>query len=547
MRAAPAARLAGIVLFSLAASGCAATRSDAPRPDTAGPDSRSAGPQTRAEASGYTETSQHADVLAFLAALPPDARRHQTVFGTTPDGRALPLVVWGAPAATADAVRSTGRTRVLLVANIHAGEVDGKEALLILLRDLGAGRHDAWADSLVLLVAPVYNADGTDRVAAGNRPLQHGPPGPVGQRANAAGVDLNRDFMRLAAPESRALVALVRDYDPHVVVDLHTTDGTPMAYGLTYAPGLHPNTPAPVSDDLFGRWLPEISARLAATGGPQTFHYGNVPGAFGEAAVAPRGWYSFGGQARYSTNYAGLRGRYGILSESYSYDPFATRVRSSRRFAEEILEQAWREASHVRRTTDAADRASVVGQTLAVRSTWAPLGPPAEILLGRVDTLATPDGPVLRNTGAVVRETMPAYVRFEASETTVAPQAYVVTFGPWQDAVRGLLDAHGIAYREAFVWGTPRETFRVDSLVAAARPSPNAPSAEVFGRWEPFAGEAGPPPRLAPSLVVPVDQPLGRLVVALLDPRSDDSVAAWGIVPADAFSAGDRAPIHRLP
>ena len=550
-RSALAGALAGCAALTgcAAFAGCAAARPDAPSgtPSAAS----SPGPQTRAEASGYTATSSHADVLAFLDALPADARRHRTTFGTTPDGRALPLVVWGAPAATADAARATGKTRLLVFANIHAGEVDGKEALLILLRDLAAGRHDAWADSVVLLVAPVYNADGTDRTARGNRPLQHGPPGPIGQRTTAAGLDLNRDFVRLAAPESQALVALIRDYDPHVVVDLHTTDGTPMAYGLTYAPGLHPNTPEGISADLFGRWLPQISARLAATGGPLSFHYGNVPGAFGEPAVAPRGWYSFSGQARYATNYAGLRGRYAVLSESYSYDPFAVRVRSSRRFVEEIAEQTWREASHVRRATAAADRASVVGQAVAVRSTFAALPAPVEVLLGRVDTLVTADGPVLRNTGAVIRETMPAYVRFHASETTTAPRAYVVHGREAVGAVRALLDVHGVRYDLTTLpsssdAGPRTEHFRVDSLVAAARPSPNAPVRDVFGRWEAFQpgmlriGDSA-------ALVVPVDQPLGRLVVALLDPRSDDSVLAWGTVAADALVPGRPAPISRLP
>ncbi len=532
---------------------CAAPRPAVPTSaaPTSGPaaEARSPGPLTRAERTDFRETSAYADVLAFLDALPADARRHRTAFGTTGEGRALPLVVWGAPDATPEAVRATGKTRVLLFANIHAGEVDGKEALLVLLRDLAAGRHDAWADSLVLLVAPIYNADGNERVDVGNRPLQNGPVAGMGQRPNAAGLDLNRDFAKLRAPETRALVGLMRAYDPHVVADLHTTDGTPMAYGLTYAPGLNPATPAAISDDLFGRWLPEISSRLAATGGPLSYHYGNVPGAFGEEAAAPRGWYSYSAQIRYSANYVGARGRYGILSESYSYDPFETRVRSSRRFAEEIAEQAWREATHVRRAVEAGDRMTVTGQDVAVRSTFEALPAPAEVLLGRVDTLANPvsGAPMLRNTGAVLRETMPAYIRFRASETTRAPRAYAVLFGPWQAGVRELLDLHGVPYTLGFVWGTAREGFRVDSVRVSPRPSANAPGVEAFGAWVPVPAEAGPPPRLAAALLVPTSGPLGRLAVLLLDPRSDDGVVAWGLVPPDALAPGDLAPIQRLP
>ena len=539
------------LLTTLVLSGCALSRDvgdcrlhrDGECPPGMDAGDRSPGPLTRAEASGFRETSTHAD------ALPPDARRHRTTFGMTPEGRALPLVVWGAADATPEAVLATGKTRVLVFANIHGGEVDGKEAMLVLLRDLAAGRHDAWADSLVLLIAPIYNADGNDRVAVDNRPLQYGPVAGMGQRPNAAGLDLNRDFAKLAAPETRALVGAMGDYDPHVVVDLHTTDGTPMAYGLTYAPGLHPDTPAAISADLFGRWLPQISERLAASGGPLAYHYGNVPGAFGEPATAPRGWYSYSAQARYSANYAGLRGRYGILSESYSYDPFETRVRSSRRFVEEIAEQVWREASHVRRTTEAADRERITGRDIAVRFAFEALPEPVEILLGRVDTLANPVSgePMRRNTGETFRETMPAVIRFRAAETTRAPQTYVVTYGPWQDAIRELLDAHGVPYTLGFVWGTAREGYRVDSVRTAPRQNPNAAGQEAAGAWVAIAGEAGSPPRLAASLLVPTDGPLGLLAVTLLDPRSDDGVVAWGLIPADALAADELAPIQRIP
>ncbi len=544
-----------LLVLLVVAAGCTGVR-------RASTEARSPGPLTRAEASAFTETSTYADVLAFLDALPPDPRRHRTTFGTSGEGRALPLVVWGAPDATPEAIRATGKTRVLVFANIHAGEVDGKEAMLILLRDLAAGRHAAWADSLVLMIAPIYNADGNERVALDNRPLQYGPVAGMGQRPTAAGLDLNRDFAKLRAPESRALVGLIRDADPHVVVDLHTTDGSEMAYGLTYAPGLHPNTPVQISDDLFGRWLPQISQRLEATGGPLTYHYGNVPGAFGEEADAPRGWYSYSAQPRYSANAVGLRGRYGILSESYSYDPFETRVRSTRRFVEEILEQAWREATHVRQAVEAADRASAVGQDIAVRTAFEADAAPARILLGRVDTVANPnDGlPMRRNTGAVIPETMPAYIHFRASETVRAPRAYVVEPGSWQGAIAALLDVHGIHY-EALALAdlfdrppSPREVFRIDSTTVANQPNQSIQRQETFGRWEPVPPfppppppPPGPQPRPVRYLFVPVDQPLGRLAAVLLEPRSDDGVVAWALVPASALPAGGIAPVFRIP
>ena len=506
---------------------------------------------THAEATGYAGTSSYEDVLGFLAVMEGLSEDiHTTTFGTTNEGRDLPLVVWGADGADAEAIAATGKTRVLVFANIHAGEVAGKEAVLQLVRDLANGRHAQWADSLVVLLAPIYNADGNERVDYGNRPRQLGPVDGMGVRPNAQGLDLNRDFTKLRAPESRALVGLMRDVDPHVVVDLHTTNGTFMGYHLTYAPGLSPNTPEAISADLYDRWLPAISDAILASDDWATYHYGNVPGAFGEASAAPRGWYSFSAQPRFSTNYAGLRNRYAILSEAYSYAPFAERVGVSKRFVEEILNQAWANATRVRQTVRAVDRASVVGRELAVRTTFAALPQPVEILLGAVDTVAHPvtGDPMYQRRDVRQPESMPAFVRFRASESVVAPRAYTLsTIAPGAAEVRDLLTAHGIRFDTTFVWGVDRERFVVDSVAVAARPFQNVRQQEPFGAWRPVVAEAGPMPRLAPSLRVPVDQPLGRLVVALFEPRSDDGVLAWALVPLDGVQAGDGLPIERIP
>ena len=545
--AALAVRLAlAVVVGGAALAGCG-TPGGAATADVAA-DARPAPPATRAERTDYRETSTYADVAAFLAAL--DGRGGVTVsaFGEGAEGRPLPLAVWGAPSSSAAAVRATGKTRVLVVATIHGGEVAGKEAALMVLRDLAAGRHDDWADSLVVLVAPLYNADGNERVAHDNRPLQLGPVGGMGERANAQGLDLNRDFVKLASPEARALVGLLRDADPHVVLDLHTTNGTLMGYDLTYAPPLSPATPPGVDRELWDRWLPAVTGALRARYDLETWHYGNVPGAFGEAATAPRGWYSFSPQPRFSTNYVGLRGRFGILSEAYSYAPFAERVASTKRFVEEAVDYAARHASRLRAIAEAADRERVVGTEVPLRADFAALPEPATVLLGEADTVAHPvtGAPMLRRRDVRRPETMPAFVRFAATETTVAPDRYVVR-GEHKEAVRALLDAHGIAYAEELVWGVAREAFRVDSVRQAERPFQGVRVSEVWGRWEPVPPEAGPMPRLAPSLVVPVDQPLGRLAVALLEPRSDDGVVAWGVVPAEAWAPGQTGPIQRVP
>lgn len=523
-----------IATLALVAAGCGSSTSTARGP---------AGWPTPAEACAYRCTSTYDEVRAVLdrVAAETEAVRLGT-FGETAEGRALPLAVLGADGTTPGAIRGTGKTRVLVFANIHAGEAAGKDAMLALLRDVAGGAHAAWADSLVVMIAPIYNADGNERVGFDNRPYQLGPVDGMGQRPNAQGLDLNRDFVKLASPEARALVGLLRDADPHVVVDLHTTNGTFMGYHLTYAPGLSPNTPAAIDADLWDRWLPAISDSVRASDDFAIWHYGNVPGAFGEPVTVPRGWYSYSPQPRYSSNYVGVRGRYGVLSEAYSYAPYRERVAVSRRFVEEILDRVWAEAAHVRQRVAEADAARVMGEEVAVRATWAALPEPVDVLLGAVDTVAHPvtGAPMYQRRDVREPERMPAYVRFAPSESVTAPALYVVR-GDARHAVADLLDAHGIAYRRAGVPRGGRETFRVDSVRTAERAFQGVRMQEVFGAWEPAAPDASGDE----VLVVPVDQPLGRLAVILLEPRADDGLIAWGVL-ADALAAG-RVPIERIP
>jgi murein tripeptide amidase MpaA len=190
-------------------------------------------PQTRAERTRFEETSRYEEVRAFLDALLPTGRVRVESFGKSEEGRDLPLAIVGAPPATAPPARPGGLPLVLVMANIHAGEVEGKEASLHLMRRMVSGDLQPLLGQAVWLFAPIYNADGNERISLDNRSEQHGPIGGVGTRGNANGLDLNRDFMKLDTAEGRALAGLLTRWDPDVVVDLHTTNGSYHGYHLT--------------------------------------------------------------------------------------------------------------------------------------------------------------------------------------------------------------------------------------------------------------------------------------------------------------------------
>ncbi len=490
---------------------------------------------TRAERTDFVETSRYDDVIAMAEALAERSDAiHLTWFGYTNEGRRLPLLVLGAPDATPEAVLATGKTRVYLQGNIHAGEVCGKEALLMLLRDYARGLYPSWTDDLVLLVAPIYNADGNERMDLRNRPRQHGPLGGMGQRPNAQGLDLNRDHTKLDSPEARSLVAMMSAYDPHVGVDLHTTNGTRHAYHLTYSPPLHPNTPEPIDHFLRDAWLPTVTERIEEEHGWVYYYYGNA---------SPRrpGWYTFDHRPRFNNNYLGLRNRMAILSEAYAYDTFEDRVMSTLWFVEEILTFAQESAGRIRDIVEAADAESVVGGTLATRATFERSDEEVTILMGAVDEERHPQtGEVILLRRDVVEPvSMYEFGTFRPTETEVAPAAYYV-LPEAGDAIERLR-AHGVVV-EVVSGGTSVqvERFAIDSTSVAARPFQGRSERTVFGTWT-AATETLP----EGTVRVDVGQPLGRLVFTLLEARSDDGFANWAILD-EAIEAG-RYPILRVP
>jgi hypothetical protein len=486
-------------------------------------------PRTRPERTGYEETSRYSDVVAFLdslALIRPglDLR----TFGVTEEGRRLPLVVFGADnGASPREIRTDDRIRILVLANIHAGEVAGKEAALVLARELAAGQHDDWLDSAIVMIAPIYNADGNERIGLRNRPGQFGPLAGMGQRSNARGLDLNRDNMKLDAAETRALARFLNEYDPHVLLDLHTTNGTVHAYHLTYAPPLHPDTDPGIVEELRDRWLPAVTRRVREESGWEFFHYGNIPGTWG--MKGEQGWYTFDHRPRFTTNYVGLRNRFGILSEAYSYASFEDRIRAHRLFVQAVIQYASREASQLRAIVDEAEAIPVAGREMALSASLV-RGDTLEILLGEVRETRNPySGEPMRERLEVQRvERMPDYTTFGASVTTVAPAAYLVP--PSEGETIERLKAHGIQ-----TWRLGRsvpiavQRFEADSVEVSEREYQRRKSTTLFGRWSDAMVELPPG-----TVIVPVEQPLGALVVLLLEPMSDDGLAAWSLLPVGA-------------
>jgi len=529
-----------LLVVCVVAAGCASSGARIGNEGTAGNETIPPGTATRAERSRYTETSTYADVIVFLDSLHGRKELSFGSIGKSGEGRDIPYVIASRPRVSTPAeARALGRPIVYIQGNIHAGEVEGKEALLALLRSLTQTAAPNVLDSLILIAVPIYNADGNEKFASQvkNRGSQNGPE-LVGERANAQGLDLNRDYIKAEAPETRASLAMFNAWDPDVFVDLHTTDGSYHGYALTYAPPLNPAAPL----GIFARdsLLPPIALRMKAHGFP-TFDYGD----FISDDTLSKGWATFDSRPRFGTNYYGLRGRIAILSEAYSHDTFRRRVSATFRFVLELLSVVAARGATIQAVTNAASRAPTLGYepgasplSIPIRSQMvaAPdsVAVIAEDLERTGDSTRTQPGVPkgMRRTGRFHAVTMPVFDRFKPVLFAPPPVAYAIPAAD-TEAVR-LLRLHGIVVDSLSVAATARaENFVTDSTIVSPRPFQGHHEVHLVGRWmsQPRELPAG-------TYIARTSQPLRILLVYLLEPESDDGLVTWNFFDGALLSRG---------
>lgn len=473
-------------------------------------------PRTVAETSDYKATSRYADVVTFCDALAARSPRVKvSTFGTSAEGRKLPLLVLADPPVSSPADTPKDRLVVLAFANIHAGEVDGKEALLALARDITAEKGHPLLKDLILLIVPILNADGNEKISPKNRAGDNGPTDGAGTRENSQGLDLNRDFVKLETPEVRALVKLVTDWNPAMVVDCHTTNGSRHRYKLTYDGPRYP------SDDPLAEWtnavlFPDVTKRVKTATGYDIAPYGN----FSRDRTR---WESYPATPRYGVQYFAVRGCVGVLSESYSYATFKERVTASYAFVKANLEVA---------AAKKDDLAKLVWPQPAKRvMTKAAIDafPNKLTILGY-------DGPGKDETPKDF--TLDYVARVLPKDAVAVPGAYLVD--PLHPAAVETLRHHGITVE---VLGKDAEVdveaFDVLKVTAATRPfqKHTAVTVEVKSKAARRTVKAG-------TVRVSTAQPLGRLAAYLLEPTSEDGLTTWNFFDK-GLTVGKEFPVMR--
>jgi hypothetical protein len=536
---------------------------------------------TRAEASNYTETSRHADVLAFVDELCRRTKLARRVdFGQSGEGQPMvALVVSDKGCFTPELARKQKKLIVMVEANIHAGEVEGKESVLALARELTLTKlGKKLLDKLCLVLVPDFNPDGNDRISPNNRKLdvknlegQVNPPGGVGTRYTGEGWNLNRDNMKQEAPETRCLAKLYQTWWPHLFIDCHTTDGSIHAFDLTYDTS-HSNEPLFSELRAFNRaFLERVAGQVKKRHGFGSFWYGN----YKDEGDPRSGWHTYPALPRFGSHYRGLLGRMDVLLETYSYIDFKRRCDVMSAWLLELLREAARTAKACRAATE-AEEARIIARGES---------PDVEALVGINYGVATRD-----EKGALVFE-YPAHAkpgdearieaydeasiterRFPGKRRRVYTSPHHRTFIPTQavstpagylvpEVLATRLEGHGLRFErldaprrftvDSYRVARREETFSPD--VAANVPPPGQAEVPLSQKPKPVRFETVltvSPERTtrefpAGTLYVPTAQRAGTLAVYLLEPHSDDGFARWQFLDG-LTTVGELHPVHRV-
>lgn len=442
-------------------------------------------------------------------------------FGVSPEGRPIYAVIASKDGATLDPSKPV----LLAQAGIHPGEIDGKDAGMMLLRDMAFYGKDGLLDRANLILIPILSVDGHERTSPYSRPNQRGPRN-QGWRHTATNQNLNRDFMKLDQAEMQAVMGLIHKYKPDLYVDIHVTDGIDYQYDVTYGyngeDGVWSRSPA-IAKWLDDAFKPEMNAALEAQG--------HIPGelVFAIDDRDPKKGMNDGGLGeRYSNGWGSAAHVPTILIENHSLKPHEQRVLGTYVFLEEAL-KLLAEKSQTLRAAISADRAlrpaelpaNFDGDDQPTR-----IRPFKGILYDTYDSAAS-GRPELRWLGQPDPELWQVpYFGSSPTLTLKRPTAYWVP--SYRADIIERLRTHGVQMETL---AAPR-TVTVDMLrlvdpkVSARTNEGHVPISvgEVHAEAKDWTFPVG-------SVRVPTDQPMGDVAILLLEPQSSESFFAWGMFP----------------
>ena len=484
--------------------------------------------RTDAEKTDYRETPRYAETIAYakrLAAASPLIEFQS--FGYSGEGRDLPLLLATEGATfSPDAAQQSHKAVVLIQACIHAGEPDGKDAGFALLRDIAITKHlPDLLKNLVVLFIPIYNTDGHERFGPYNRINQNGPAN-MGWRTTTTYQNLNRDYMKADAAETRAWLSLWNRWQPHLFIDCHVTDGADYQYNITYQYEHHEGV-----DPEILAWEREIIDGRVKPGTEAAGHKVSWYLEFRDNRDFSKGIADFNGSPRFSTGYVPLRNRPAILIETHMLKDYRSRVLGTYDFLRCTLEQVSRSPKALLEAVRRADeRSKTMGQdydpTRTVPLSYELTDKPRPYELRAVESRTEKSD--VSGAARVVFGSKPSSITVPIHDTfrvkaSVAPPLYYIVPVQWEPIIN-VLKAHGLQLHEL--------------LEPAIVEVESYKFRDVKWPLGPFEGRLMPSFELTPlrergtfpagSVVVPLAQTSAKVALNLLEPQAPDSVVAWG-------------------
>lgn len=486
---------------------------------------------TVAEESGFTSTSSYDDVLSFIGNLQnrSDRLRVETIARSV-GGRDIPLLIIGDPLpATPEDARKDGRIVLYIQGNIHAGEIEGKEALLMFARDLLEERNSSLLKNVVFLLCPNFNPDGNEQISPLNRTYQPGPLSGVGVRHNGQFLDLNRDAMKAESPEVRGLLKNVfNKWDPAVFMDCHTTNGSYHVEPVTFTWMVNPNGDHSLIDYMRESMIPEISGTLRNKYSVLNCYYGE----FVDMLKPEEGWIYEASDPRYMTNYYGLRNRLAILNENYVYAGYEERVRGCYALIRSLAEYVSENKSEISARIREADKRTIQrglnpadADSFAIEFGVKPLPEKVTIMTYEAESVTDAQGRRrYQKSDRQTTVTVPYLIDWQGTRNVRFPYAYLLTVP--DPEIIDLLEHHGIVTERLSEDTTLEvERFAITGLKGSARLNQGHYTNTISGSYvrDTVSFSKG-------TMVVRTAQKLANVAAYLLEPQSSDGLLSWNFL-----------------
>lgn len=486
---------------------------------------------TVAEKSDFKSTATYEDVMSYieqLKKLSPLIRVEK--IATSVEGRDVPLLIIADPMPkNPNDILNDKRIVVYVQANIHAGEVEGKEAVLMYVRDILKDKKPPILKNVILLVCPNFNPDGNQKISKTSRTHQNGPENGVGVRHNGQMLDLNRDAMKAESPEVRGVITNVFNrWQPSVFMDCHTTDGSYHVEPLTFCWMVNPNGDNSLISYMRDKMVPVMSKRLKDEYKVENCFYGE----FYDMSNPEKGWVLDASEPRYMTNYYGIRNRLAILNENYVYADYKSRVLGCYFLIHSLMDYASVNNAEIKLVLRDADARTVArGESPATADSFAieykvrPLPEKVTVRTYEADVVTSDDGRrSYKKSDRQEDVTVPYFIDYYPVKNVKFPYAYILNIK--EPEIIAHLRLHGIALETlAADVKIPVVRFEIAELKGASRLNQGHYTNTIKGKYvsDSISFPAG-------TLIIRTAQPFANVAAYLLEPQSNDGFVVWNFL-----------------